>query len=160
VVGYLSLYHVFVANMTGNTIALGSGTATSDWTLAIRRGSAIPFFVAGMLASRLAIHVGRARRWPRVYLVIHAVQAALLATFVVIGRDYFDRGQVVASYEWEYFLMIGSLALAMGLQNAAMRHFGAISAYTTHVTGTLAKFGTAGRRSWPAHRAEAGHGAP
>lgn len=140
VVGFLALYRVFVANMTGNTIALGAGVSEGDWALALRRGSAIPFFVFGMLVSRLAIHAGRLHRWRRVRLAIHALQSLLLAGFVVLGRHLLSHGQIVAPAEWMYFALIGSLSFAMGLQNAAMRHFGGLTIHTTHVTGTLAKF--------------------
>ena len=33
IVGYVVLYRVFVANMTGNTIALGRGLVEGDWGL-------------------------------------------------------------------------------------------------------------------------------
>ena len=36
IVGYVVLYRVFVANMTGNTIALGRGLAEGDWGLFLR----------------------------------------------------------------------------------------------------------------------------
>jgi uncharacterized membrane protein YoaK (UPF0700 family) len=41
VVGYMVLYRVFVANMTGNTIALGQGLTAGDWESCC--GGAWPF---------------------------------------------------------------------------------------------------------------------
>jgi uncharacterized membrane protein YoaK (UPF0700 family) len=54
-IGYMVLYRVFVANMTGNTIALGQGLAAGDWGLLVQRGFAIPMFVLGLIMSRLVL---------------------------------------------------------------------------------------------------------
>jgi uncharacterized membrane protein YoaK (UPF0700 family) len=139
-VGYISLFHVFVANMTGNTVALGEGWVESNWGLALRRGSAIPFFVAGMLVSRISIHLARQKRWPYVYALLHAFQLLLLMAFVILGHGLVRQGQIVATHESMDFVLIACLSMAMGVQNASARHFGALSIHTTHVTGTLAKF--------------------
>jgi len=54
---YLALYHVFVANMTGNTVVGGAGLVENNWSVAFRRIAAIPLFVLGMLLSKCGIHI-------------------------------------------------------------------------------------------------------
>src|SRR5215831_2238876 len=85
VIGYMVLYRVFVANMTGNTIALGRGLVEGDWGLVLRRGFAIPMFVLGLMVSRLVLHLSQEKSAPRVAGVLFGVESLLLVTFTVIG---------------------------------------------------------------------------
>jgi uncharacterized membrane protein YoaK (UPF0700 family) len=81
IVGYVVLYRVFVANMTGNTIALGRGLAEGNWGLFFRRGFAIPMFVLGLIVSQLVLHLSQEKSAPRVAGVLFGVEALLLLTF-------------------------------------------------------------------------------
>src|SRR5262245_27360623 len=82
-VGYIVLYRVFVANMTGNTIALGRGLAEGDWGLILRRGFAIPMFMLGLIVSRLVLHLSPEKSAPRAATVLFGVEILLLLTFTV-----------------------------------------------------------------------------
>ena len=139
-VGYIALYRVFVANMTGNTIALGVGWAQGDWNLFFRRGAAIPVFVLGMILSRWAIHVAKRMQMSLLPAVIYALEALLLMLFIVIGMDTVIEGKVQTDSLLRYSLLVALPSLAMGLQNAMLTHFGPYDLHTTHVTGILAKF--------------------
>jgi uncharacterized membrane protein YoaK (UPF0700 family) len=140
-VGYVALYHVFTANMTGNTIAIGRGLFENDIGVALRRGFAIPMFVLGLLASRLCVHVATRRRVRSIAGWLFAAEALLLAAFVVLGHGMPSDAAIEQTPL--YYLLVALPAFAMGLQNATLTHFGPLSVRTTHVTGNLAKFADA-----------------
>jgi uncharacterized membrane protein YoaK (UPF0700 family) len=128
-VGYLVLAHVLTANMSGNTVALGQSLVTGDWALLVRRGSAIPLFVAGALVSRISIDAARRRSIRPVEPFVFLGEAALIGAFWIAG------------YAHAPFLALVALAsVAMGLQNATITKFGALTVRTTHVTGTVSEF--------------------
>jgi uncharacterized membrane protein YoaK (UPF0700 family) len=137
-IGYIVLFKVFTANMTGNTVALGMGLVHHDWPLAARRGFAIPMFLIGMLWSRIVAHVGHLRGWRHAASVLFGSEAALLAAFGVFGLLLVPSGELEKDTTGLYFLLLALLSLAMGVQNASLSHFGPLSVRTTHVTGNLA----------------------
>ena len=138
-VGYMALYRVFVANMSGNSIALGLGSAKADWSLFFRRGSALPVFFLGMLLSRWAILVAKRAQISILPTVMYGLEALLLGLFVVIGRDTMLEGKVHTDSLFLYYLLVALPSIAMGMQNAVLTNFGPFDLHTTHVTGTLAK---------------------
>jgi uncharacterized membrane protein YoaK (UPF0700 family) len=137
-IGYVVLFHVFTANMTGNTVGIGLGLVEHDWWLLARRGFAVPTFLIGMLWSRFAVHVGRMRHWRHTAAILFGSEALLLAAFAVFGLLLVPGGRVENEASLIYFVLIGLLTLAMGIQNASLSHFGPLSVRTTHVTGNLA----------------------
>src|SRR6202044_3318427 len=48
-------------------------------------------------------------------------------------------GQIVDLHSPVYFALVALLAFAMGIQTATLTHIGALTIYTTFVTGTLTK---------------------
>jgi uncharacterized membrane protein YoaK (UPF0700 family) len=154
-IGYIVLFKVFTANMTGNTVALGMGLVQHDWLLAARRGFAIPMFVCGMLWSRVIAHVGHLRGWRHAASVLFGSEAVLLGGFGVLGVLLVPNGKLEDDSGSLYFILLALLSLAMGVQNASLSHFGPLSVRTTHVTGNLAtladelaKFGLWFHGSW------------
>jgi uncharacterized membrane protein YoaK (UPF0700 family) len=138
IVGYIVLYRVFAANMTGNTIALGQGLAAGDWGLFFRRGFAIPMFVLGLIVSRLVLHLSQEKNASRAASVLFGAEILLLVTFTVIGSQEMSQGRIRSEAGWKYYLLVALPSIAMGLQNATLTHFGPLTVRTTHVTGTLA----------------------
>jgi uncharacterized membrane protein YoaK (UPF0700 family) len=154
-IGYIVLFKVFTANMTGNTVALGMGLVQHDWLLAARRGFAIPMFLLGMLWSRIVAHVGRLRGWKHSASIMLGSEATLLAGFGILGLLLIPGGRLENDSGILYFLLLALLSLAMGVQNASLSHFGPLNVRTTHVTGNLAtlademaKFGIWFQASW------------
>ena len=128
-VGYLVLAHVFTANMSGNTIAVGRAIVDGDWSTLVRRGSVIPLFVAGALISRIAIDAARRRSVRSVEAFLFLGEATLLAIFWIAGTAGAP-----------FLTLVAVAGAAMGIQNATITKFGALNVRTTHVTGTLAEF--------------------
>jgi uncharacterized membrane protein YoaK (UPF0700 family) len=129
-VSYLTLGHVFVANMTGNVVFLGFALAGASGLSAIASLIALAAFLFGALAggwlgSREA-HRGRLLR------NANAGQAALIALALVIA--------LVAPEplsEGVRYGLIVALALAMGVQNAAAQRLAVPELTTTVLTRTL-----------------------
>ena len=127
---YLSLGHVFVANMTGNVVFLGfalagvgeiSITASLLAVLAFAIGAA----VGGRWAAPRAVHRGH------LLGAATSVQAGVVLVGAVIASTAGVRGSPVR------LLLIGLLGLAMGGQNAVVRRLSVPDLTTTVLTLTV-----------------------
>jgi uncharacterized membrane protein YoaK (UPF0700 family) len=122
-ISYLGLGKVFPANMTGNTVLLGIGLATGDMTHAAHSGVALGGFVLGAAFAGGRPH-GPAR-WARGPSLDAYVETAL----------------VLAAFLWWHLgappkmALIGMLAIAMGMQSAAITRLD-LGVSTTFITGT------------------------
>jgi uncharacterized membrane protein YoaK (UPF0700 family) len=130
-VSYLGLGRVFTANMTGNVVLLGFGIAHSGGlpvlAPAISLGS---FFLGagtgGLLGSRLA------QRHAAHMIAALTLQASLIAGATILAAAvHLHTGSAAND------VVIGALALAMGLQTATARRLGVPDLPTTVVTQTL-----------------------
>lgn len=130
-VSYLGLGRVFTSNMTGNVVLLGFGIAHSGGlpVLAplISLGSfALGAGVSGLLGSKLAyrhaVHMSAA--W--------TLQASLIACATVLTAAVHPHAGSASGYA-----VIGTLALAMGVQTATARRLAVPDLPTTVVTQTL-----------------------
>jgi len=129
---FLQLGNVFSSVITGNLVLIGVAAATQSASLAINGGVALAGYSAGVLVGA-PIATRRARGgeiWPL------SVSITLVAEFCVLAGF---------SVGWELtagspgstarVLLIAALAVAMGIQSAAVRQLGGLS--TTYLTGTL-----------------------
>lgn len=114
-VGFLT-FNAFAGAMTGNTVLLGIALAGSRLADALQSAGIIAAFLAGVAASAVL------RRW------------VSLAGLVVLEMTAILVAAIVAPRAAAHFL-----ALAMGLQNAAMTHFAGTSLNTVFLTGNLQK---------------------
>jgi uncharacterized membrane protein YoaK (UPF0700 family) len=130
-VSYLKLGHVFVANMTGNVVLLGFAVADAEDFSIAASSVAIAAFLAGALAGgRIGSSVGQHRA--RHLAIATSVQSALVAAALVVSLFALDPDAAVIRCS-----LIALLALAMGLQNAAVRRLGVPGLTTTVLTMTL-----------------------
>jgi uncharacterized membrane protein YoaK (UPF0700 family) len=168
-VGFLTLVHLFTAHMSGNSVGMGAYLGDGHWQEAVRRGIPIPLFVLGVVAGA-AVATALARRGFRPFFApVLALEAVLLATFLLWGGAVLRGGKIHVESGGAYVLVVALPAIAMGLQNATLRRVGGLSVRTTFITGiltTLAEEGVAwlywlgghlragrGRRVWRvAHR--------
>ena len=127
---YLSLGHVFVANMTGNVVFVGFSLAGVGGTsLLASVAAALAFAVGAAAGGRWArsrpLHRGR------LLAVAATTQAALVitaATVVLVGG---------ADGRTQQLVLIVLLAAAMGGQNAVARRIGVPDLTTTVLTLTV-----------------------
>ena len=138
-VGYIALYQIFTANMSGNSIHLGMGAADLNISQFARPACAIASYVGALILGRIALQIAARAEWRRIASFTLGAEALLLLIFSH-ARLAMHGGQVVDMSSPAYFAMIAGLACAMGIQTATLTHLGALTIYTTFVTGTLTKF--------------------
>ncbi|MEN3278926.1 MAG: hypothetical protein V7607_66 [Solirubrobacteraceae bacterium] len=130
-VSYLGLGRVFTANMTGNIVLLGFGIAGSAGLPIVAPIVSLGAFLVGSaVGGRLAVATGdrHARHVARALGI--EVGLLLVAAIVVAVAD-------VRPSSFSGDAVIALLALAMGVRNATVRHWGVPDLTTTVLTMTL-----------------------
>ncbi len=140
-ISFIALGKVFTAGMTGNFALLGMGIAGNVGAprvmsvLAALASFAVGNYVAARIATPPALYRGQEPRgvvWPR--RATRALGVALLPhlCFVVIWLATGGRPDESATRA-----LLAALALAMGMQSAAVRCLDVAGVFTTAVTATL-----------------------
>ncbi len=124
--GYIHFHHLFVSFMSGNSTQAMVAAAQDDIPKLIVVGRTILLFVVGVAIGETVGEVST--RWGR--------SAVLLLETVLLGA-------ALASLQlrWGEGWTSAALALAMGVQNAAVHKAEGISVALTYVTGTLVHVG-------------------
>lgn len=128
-VSYLSLGHVFVANMTGNTVFIGFSLAGAAQLSAVASLVAMGSFllgaaVAGWLCKRILGHRGN------LMALISTIECVFVLGALVAAL-------VAPSIDSVRYVLIVLLALAMAFQNAMARSLAVPELKTTVLTLTL-----------------------
>ncbi len=128
---YLTLGHVFVANVTGNIVFLGFALAGAPGFSIGASVTAVAAFAAGALAggrlgARHSDHRGR------LHSSAAAIQAVFLTAAVVLAAVC--GGPVTSGFRYP---LITVLAICMGIQNAAARKLAVPDLTTTVLTLTI-----------------------
>jgi uncharacterized membrane protein YoaK (UPF0700 family) len=127
---YLSLGHVFVANMTGNVVFLGFALAGAGGISIVSSLLAVVAFALGaMVGGRLA--AGRALHRGRLLAAATSVQAGVVLVASVIASTAGAQASAAR------LTLIGLLAVAMGGQNAVVRRLAVPDLTTTVLTLTV-----------------------
>jgi uncharacterized membrane protein YoaK (UPF0700 family) len=130
-VSYVTLGHVFVANMTGNVVFLGFALAGAPGLSAVASLVALGGFALGALVGgRIATRLGRHRGW---HLRTATAAAFVLVAIAVVLSAI--AGKPVS--QGARYSLIVVLALAMGLQNATARRLAVPDLTTTVLTLTV-----------------------
>jgi uncharacterized membrane protein YoaK (UPF0700 family) len=132
--GWTLLSHVYVANMSGNTIAVARGLARRDFGQAAARIWPIVAFTIGLFVSEIAHQIALRRGRPSSVGWTLGTEAGAIAFVSILPWP-----PATSTIGLDYYLPTGLLALAMGLQNATLVRVGASSVYTTHVTGNITR---------------------
>ncbi len=133
-VGFLTLGHIYTANMSGNSVALGIQVTSQNWPEALPRLCPVIGYVVGVLFCRLLIAVGARNR-------IRAIASiTLLCEIALLAPASLNRHQPTELAGAIIFTYIALLSVAMGIQNATLTHFSTLNLNTGFVTGTLVKF--------------------
>lgn len=141
IVGYLSAYQVFTAHMSGNTADVAKHIYALQWSGIARHAWPILMFVGGLTFASILFEAQKRRAiFSRLPTTI-VLECLLLLVFVIVT---ISSGPVIPPQPMpKYYLMIGLLALAMGVQNVTIRRVGGLHVYTTFITGSLVLFGEA-----------------
>jgi uncharacterized membrane protein YoaK (UPF0700 family) len=135
IVGYIAVYHLFTANMTGTTVHLGHDLVTGQHVAAIIALSILGAFVLGSVGGRALIEVGARRHVRSIASIAIAVELALVLGFIVV----FNTSSGTAKSPTDICLLLILLATAMGIQTATLTRIGPLTVHTTFVTGMLNK---------------------
>lgn len=133
-VGFLSLGHLYTANMSGNSVALGFQLSWQNWPEAVRRILPVISYIIGLLFCRILIEFGARERIRFIASLTWLCEIALL---VPACASHVTK---VSPSSAAFFVYVGLLAIAMGIQNATLTHFSSLTLNTGFVTGTLVKF--------------------
>jgi uncharacterized membrane protein YoaK (UPF0700 family) len=140
-IGFLTLFGLFTAHLSGNTarlgVALGRGEASTALTYAV---PIVVFFGGAVLG--VAFMTARHARGRGAIASILAVESVLVATFMVVGTMLRDAGDLTPRSAGYYGLAVLAVA-AMGLQTAALRHAAGVPVHTTFITGMVTHFAEA-----------------
>jgi uncharacterized membrane protein YoaK (UPF0700 family) len=128
-VTYLAYGHVFAANMTGNVIVLGFALGgASDISAAASMVSLAAFIIGAGLSARVAAALEATRyRWLVTMLALETGMLTVGAVLTVWPRS----GTID-------LLVVGLLAVAMGMRTITVRRLGIADVSTTVLTSTLA----------------------
>ena len=96
-------------------------------------------FVLGMFVSELVYEVMQRRGAPASASVTLGIEALFIG-LVVVALPLPPDSEIVTAAGLRFFVPVGLLSTAMGLQNATLVRVGASSVYTTHITGNLTRF--------------------
>jgi uncharacterized membrane protein YoaK (UPF0700 family) len=127
IIAYLQFDHVFVANMTGNTVLLASEVVALQFSNALSHLLPIVTFLAGVVTARIAVIQFDHPSWPKfgVFLILISGLWTIIAVLV----------PNLAS------ILIPMLAFTMGAQNATLPRIEKIPVNTAFITGNLEKLG-------------------
>lgn len=121
-VGFLSLGHLFVSFMSGDSTQFAVSVSHAAWSKARAPAEIVALFVVGVIAGRL---LGKwAKEWRRPLILL--VDGGLLGSAAFVSGPS---------------SMTVLLVLAMGIQNAAVHKAGDARMSLTYVTGSLVSFG-------------------
>ena len=139
IVGYIALYHWFVAHMTGDTVHLGNQLVTGRWSDVEKASTIIGSFILGSILGRAVIEAGARKGQRTIASVTLLAEAALIFTFICIRSFAVSSDAIRVSV----LVLLALLAAAMGLQTATLTKIGPLTIHTTFVTGMLNKFAEA-----------------
>ncbi len=135
--------HVFTSNMTGNLVLLGIACSQGQWHVAGKTLYVLALFVIGaILGSRVARRFPDAA-WKKMMKRLLTVEAVLLLAFAVYWA-FISEAARTAQFLW----LVLPLALAMGLQSAAMNRLTIAGVTNTAMTGTLTNFAVGLESVW------------
>jgi uncharacterized membrane protein YoaK (UPF0700 family) len=133
-VSYLSLGHVFTANMTGNIVLLAfASTGVSQVSLARSITALLGFLAGAAVGGRIMAGVSAAAQL-RAASSVFALEIVFLvgATLAALGYSVLSSPHLVRLYA-----MIAFTAIAMGMRNAAVRKLAVSDLTTTVLTLTI-----------------------
>jgi uncharacterized membrane protein YoaK (UPF0700 family) len=133
-VSFISLGHVFTANMTGNIVLLGFAVGGATGLSAARSGASLLAFMAGALFGGM-INI-RHSGWTQTRLLKRAIVIEVVLLLMATALAASARTKTEISPGLAYGLIV-LMALAMGVRNAVVRKLAVPDLTTTVLTLTI-----------------------
>lgn len=124
--------HVFTSNMTGNLVLLGVACSQSQWPDVGKTFYVLALFVIGAISGSRMARRFPDTAWKKMMKCLLTVEAFLLLAFAAYSA-FISEAASTAQFIW----LALPLALAMGLQSAAMNRLTIAGVTNTAMTGTL-----------------------
>ncbi len=133
-VSFISLGHVFTANMTGNIVLIGFAVGGATGLSAARSGASLLAFMAGALFG--GVLNARHSDWTQMRLLKRAIviEAALLLMAASLAVSAGTKNEISPSLTYGVIVLT---ALAMGVRNAVVRKLAVPDLTTTVLTLTV-----------------------
>lgn len=130
-VGFL-VAQSFTANMTGNLSAFADEVARGSWRTSLGYLLLLALFIGGAALAAAFISFGEQRGIRSIYALAIAAEGGIVLAL----------GLVLSSSESiSHMVLVGSLSLVMGLQNAVTTLISSSRVRTTHVSGMATDIG-------------------
>lgn len=136
-IGFLLLFHMFVAHMSGNSAAFGAYLGQGEWAMAFNHLFPIPLFVLGIVAGTVLNEILANGGVRSPFACVAGLEAFLLILFMVLSSAVYSGDALYTDSGFVFYSSAALLVLAMGLQNATLQRAGGADLHTTYVTGTL-----------------------
>jgi uncharacterized membrane protein YoaK (UPF0700 family) len=136
IVGFLGIFRLFTAHVTGTTVHLGQSMVLGKRADVVGAVVVVAAFFLGSVLGRALIETGARRRFRRIASVTLAIEAAML---VIVAAARIASAASARTAPTETFLYLALLAGAMGLQTATLTRVGPLTVHTTFVTGMINK---------------------
>src|SRR5581483_6858634 len=101
-VGWLTWQHIYTANMSGNSVAIGITAGTADWAMAALRAWPVLMYVLGLILCRAMVEAAGRRKAPHIAWLTFVLEIGLLLCAIARAP-----GALAG---------VALLALAMGIQ--------------------------------------------
>lgn len=164
-VGYLALYRLFTAHMSGNSVGLGVDIAQGRWLDALHRITPIAACVVAAMLGAVIIESAYRRDVRSAASIVLTVELAALVSASAVGSMHLVGVRLDTARGGIYFVVAALLAAAMGFQSVTLRRVGGFTVRTNFVTGVLTNLaemaavtisrGTAGKKGRSPGRGEA-----
>jgi uncharacterized membrane protein YoaK (UPF0700 family) len=129
-VGFITLGHIYTANMSGNSVAVGIQLAARHWPEMLGRIWPVLAYLSGTMFCRLLVQIGARYKFRGIVSVTVVCEIGLLLPVCIENPLRADSGYV-------QMLCVGLLASAMGIQNATVTKVQSVPVHTGFVTGML-----------------------
>lgn len=138
IVGFVMLFGLFAAYMSGNTALAGRDLGMGEVGAALTRLIPVLAFVGFALGAFTLTHL-RLRRGRATLRPLLAIEAALLVVAMLVGTYWYDEG-TLRPESLEYYV-VGLIAVgAMAFQAVAVRRVAGTGVRTTFITAMLVAF--------------------
>lgn len=139
IVGFILVYHMFVAHMTGETVHIGNDIITGNWPAVTKAGVILASFVLGSIVGRTIIEAAVRRHKRTAATATLLLESVLVLVFIWVGRPVLNPLHAQDLPLRTGCFLLALLAAAMGLQTATLTRIGPLTIHTTFVTGMLNK---------------------
>lgn len=138
--GYLLLVKIFTSHMSGNSVAMMADIVQSNWKEAIRHGSPIPAFILGVFITALLSGLAKRKRIRRRLSMAISFEITLIAILALYQKPAMHMGPGQNIPDRHFWIASAILAMAMGVQSAALRQVWGKPVHTAFITGMLTHF--------------------